>query len=107
MGSARTSILKNSAKCKFICQRAEKQPGGASVDRGNGRQDDARPCFARRPVALLRRLRLDFGSPCFWFGLFCARCSRRSRNSLGAVTLTCPHGEIVLGVKIAARTAPN
>src|SRR6516164_10284922 len=61
---------RNSAKFKFICQRPEKQPGGASVDRRNGRQDDARPCFARRPVALLRRLRLDFGSPCFWFGLF-------------------------------------
>jgi hypothetical protein len=63
---------------------------------GNGRQDDARPCFARRPVALLRRHRLDFGSPCFWFGLFCARCSRRSRNSLGAVTLTCPMGKLCL-----------
>src|SRR5262245_5735882 len=52
----------------------------------NGRQD-ARPCFARRPVAALRRRRLDFGSPYFGFGLFCARSSGRSRHSLAAVTL--------------------
>ena len=57
------------------------------IGSGNGCQD-AQPCLARRPVALLRRRRLDFGSPCFGFGLFCARCSRRSRHSLGAVTLT-------------------
>ena len=36
---------------------------------GNGRQD-AQACFAHRPVAVLRRRRLDFGSPCFGFGLF-------------------------------------
>src|SRR5262249_45561761 len=43
---------------------------------GNGRQD-ARPCFAHLPVALLRGRRLDFGLPDFGFGLFCARFSRR------------------------------
>ena len=43
---------------------------------GKGRQD-ARPCFAHRPFALLRRRRLDFGLPYFGFGLFCARFSRR------------------------------
>ena len=61
MGSTRMSILEILRNAKFICQRPEKQPGGASVDRGNGRPDDARPCFARRPVALLRRLRLELG----------------------------------------------
>src|SRR5262245_8018204 len=48
---------------------------------GNGRQD-ARPCSAHCPVALLRRRRLDFGLPNFGFGLFCVRSSR-SRHSLG------------------------
>src|SRR5262245_18624451 len=51
------------------------------IGSGNGRQD-ARPCFAHLPVALLRRRRLDFGLPDFGFGLFCARSSR-SRHSLG------------------------
>jgi hypothetical protein len=48
----------------------------------------ARPCFARRRVTLLHRRRLDFGSPCFGFGLFCARCSRRCRHSLEGLALT-------------------
>jgi hypothetical protein len=52
------------------------------IGSGNGRQG-ARACFVRRPVPLLRRLRLDFGSAGFGFGPFCARCSRR-RRSLGA-----------------------
>jgi hypothetical protein len=55
----------------------------------NGRQD-APPCFARRPVALLRRHCLDYGSRCFRLGLFCARRSwdiRRSREVL-ALTFT-------------------
>src|SRR5262249_49860794 len=42
---------------------------------GNGRQD-ARPCFAHLPVAVLRNLRLGRGSSRFWLGLFCARCIR-------------------------------
>src|SRR5262249_22869157 len=71
-----------------IRQRPEKQLGGASVDRGNGRQDDARPCFARRPVALLRRLRMELGLRYFGFGLFCARCSRRPRHSPEGLALT-------------------
>src|SRR5215470_7599424 len=48
----------------------EGQPGRCPflAGSGNGRQD-ARPCFARRPVALLQRRRLDFRLPCFGFGL--------------------------------------
>src|SRR5215468_2852559 len=57
------------------------------IGSGNGCQD-AQPCFARRPVALLRRRRLDFGSPCFGFGLFRARRRRRSRDSLEPLALT-------------------
>src|SRR5262249_55717475 len=55
----------------------------------NGRQD-APPCFARRPFALLRRHCLDYGSRCLRLGLFCARRSwdiRRSREVL-ALTFT-------------------
>ena len=59
----------------------EGQPGRCPflIRSGNGRQD-AQACFAHRPVAVLRRRRLDFGSPCFGFGLFCARGSCRSRR---------------------------
>jgi hypothetical protein len=32
--------------------------------------DDARPCFARRPVVVLRRLHLELGLRYFGFGLF-------------------------------------
>ena len=64
---------------KAINSRTEEgQPGRCPflIGSGNGRQL-ARACFAHRPVALLcRRRRLDFGSPYFGFGLFCARCSR-------------------------------
>src|SRR5215831_549993 len=35
----------------------------------NGHQD-ARPCFARLPGAVLRNLGLGGGSTCFWLGLF-------------------------------------
>jgi hypothetical protein len=61
----------------------EGQPGRCPflIGSGNGRQD-AQSCFARRPVALLRRLRLDFGSLCFGFCLFRARGGRRHRDSL-------------------------
>src|SRR5207244_11476131 len=54
----------------------EGQPGRCPfpIGRGNGRQD-ARPCFARLPVAVLRNLRLGGGSSCFWLGLFRALCS--------------------------------
>jgi hypothetical protein len=54
---------------------------------GNGRQV-ARPRFALLPVAVLRSLRLGGGSRSFWLDLFCARCSRHSRRSLWAATLT-------------------
>src|SRR5215831_5611988 len=54
---------------------------------GNGRQD-AQPCFARRPVALLRRHCLDYGSRCFRLGLFCVRCSWDFRRSREALALT-------------------
>jgi hypothetical protein len=53
----------------------------------NGRQD-AQPCFACRPVALLRRRRLDLGSFYFGLGLFRVRCRRRSRHSREALALT-------------------
>jgi len=65
----------------------EGQPGRCLIGRGNGRQD-ARPCFARLPVAVLRNLRLGGGSSCFWLGLFRARCSRDSRRSFEAPALT-------------------
>jgi hypothetical protein len=67
----------------------EGQPGRCPflIGRGNGRQD-ARPCFARLPVAVLRNLRLGGGSSCFWLGLFRARCSRDSRRSFEAPALT-------------------
>ena len=57
----------------------EGQPGRCPfpIGRGNGRQD-ARPCFASRPVIHLHRRRLDLGLRYFGFGLFCARCSRHS-----------------------------
>jgi len=57
------------------------------IGSGNGRQD-ARPYFARRPLALLRRLRLELGSPCFGFGLFRFRRCRRLRHSREALALT-------------------
>src|SRR5262245_22369554 len=51
------------------------------IGSGNGRQD-ARPCFARLPIGVLRNLRLGGGSRRFWLGLFCARYSRDARRSL-------------------------
>jgi len=57
------------------------------IGSGNGRKN-APPCFARRPLALLRRLRLDFGLRYFGFALLCARCSRRPRHSPEALALT-------------------
>jgi hypothetical protein len=74
---------KHSQRFKAINSRT----GGAAwslpllIGSGNGRQD-ARPCFARLPVALLRNLRLGRGSSRFWLGLFCARCIRDARRSL-------------------------
>src|SRR5262249_57637340 len=56
------------------------------IGRGKGRQN-ARLCFAPRPVAFLRRRRLVFGFPVFGFGLFCARCIR---SSLGAPPVSQP-----------------
>jgi hypothetical protein len=52
----------------------EGQPGRCPflIEDGNGRQD-ARPCFASRPVIHLHRRRLDLGLRYFGFGLFCAR----------------------------------
>jgi len=74
---------KHSQRLKAINSRT----GGAAwslpllIGSGNGRQD-ARPCFARLPVAVLRNLRLGRGSSRFWLGLFCARCIRDARRSL-------------------------
>jgi hypothetical protein len=53
---------------------------------GNGRHDA--PCFARRPLIVLRRLRLELGSRCFGFGLFCARRSCHCRLSQEPLALT-------------------
>src|SRR5262245_3172175 len=65
------------------------QPGRCPVliGGGHGRQD-ARPCSARRPVALLRSRRLDLRLFCFGFCLLCVRCSRRSRHSREVLELT-------------------
>ena len=41
-----------------------------------------------RPVAVQRRLRLELELRYFGFGLFCVRCSRRSRHSPEALALT-------------------
>src|SRR5262249_25144138 len=90
------AVLPRGEKSRFSAVRfkainsrtGEGQPGRCPflMGSGNGCQD-AQLCLARRLVALLRRHRLVFGSPCFGFGLFCTRCSR-SRHSLGAVALT-------------------
>jgi hypothetical protein len=74
-------------ECAFAVQghrlALEGQPSRCPflIRTGNGRQD-ARPYFARRPVAVLRNFRLGGGSRCFWLSLFCARCSCGSRRSL-------------------------
>jgi hypothetical protein len=74
-------------ECAFVVQghrlALEGQPSRCPflIRTGNGRQD-ARPYFARRPVAVLRNFRLGGGSRCFWLSLFCARCSCGSRRSL-------------------------
>jgi len=79
----------NAFRFKAIDSRLEGQPGRCPflIGNGNGRQD-AGPCFARRPVALLHRRSLVLGLRYFGFGLFCARWSRRSRPSREAVALT-------------------
>ena len=77
------------SRSKAIDLREGGQPGRCPfpIGSGNGRQD-ARCCFARRPIALLRRLRLKLWSLYFGFGLFCARCSCRSRHSREVLALT-------------------
>ena len=69
--------------------RLEGQPWSLPLsNRSEIGRRDARPCFDRRPVALLRRLRVDFGVRYLGFGLFCARCSRRPRHSPEVLALT-------------------
>src|SRR5215831_2729827 len=65
------------------------QPGRCPflIGSGNGRQD-AQPCSTCRPVALLRRRRLDLGLFCLELDLLGARWSRRYRDSLGPLGLT-------------------
>src|SRR5215813_7860809 len=77
----------HSQRFKAIDSRTEEGAAlvAAPSNWGNGRQD-ARPCSAHCPVALLRRRRLDFGLPNFGFGLFCVRSSR-SRHSLGGALI--------------------
>src|SRR5262245_12134517 len=73
----------HSQRFKAIDSRTEEGAAlvAAPSNWGNGRQD-ARPCSARLPVAVLRNLRLGGGSGHFWLGLLCARCSRDARRSL-------------------------
>jgi hypothetical protein len=65
-------------------QRAHRQGAARSlplsIGSGNGRQENTRPCFARRVVALLRRLSLGGGSRRFHLGLCRAQCRCRSRR---------------------------
>src|SRR5262245_49643912 len=73
--------------------RPNSRTGGAAwslpllIGSGNGRQD-ARPRFARPPVAVLRILCLGGGSRRFWLDVFCPRCSRDARRGLWAAALT-------------------
>jgi hypothetical protein len=56
---------------------------------GNGCQD-ARTCFARRPSAHLRIVRLERWPPCLGGGLQCSRSSRGSQRGPDALALTSP-----------------